>query len=344
MTGILRTFLALSVALSHVPNLGMKMQLGVIAVMLFYFLSGNVMYRAYAKFQATSPRPVRSFYLDRFLRIWPAYAVAILLMVALIVLFRNQILSFPVPEVNARSILKNLNLFCINDNGLCRVPSRIIHTSWSLGSEIHFYLLLPLLVTVRFVPFALCTLASLGFHLYALLGMDPHAAHYWAYGSTYGTLFVFCMGICYARRQDVRYRNLLSAIVAFEIACAVVVFPMAHPQAYGNFFIQEMWLGTLIAAPLVFAAEQAKAIPARVDHMIGSLSYPIFVCQVLAMGVADVILGGSYPSRTWMVVFLAVLAAVSIAIAYLVERPVGQLRHRLLARPKNTAAASAVPL
>lgn len=343
VTGILRTFLALAVALSHVPDTRMKIQLGVIAVMLFYFLSGNVMCRAYEKFRATSPRPLRSFYVDRFLRIWPAYTVAILLMVVLVLLFRSQILSFAVPEVGLRSIVKNLNLFCMNDNGLCKVPSRIIHTSWSLGSEIHFYVLLPLLVAVPFAAFTAAALASMGFHLYALLSMDPHSAHYWSYGSTWGTLFVFCMGICYARRDDARYRNLLGAIIAFQVACIITVYPMLHPQAFGNLFIMEMWLGVVLAAPLVFAAERAQGIPARVDHLIGSLSYPIFVLQVFAMGVADVLLGMKYPSRTWMVVFLVSLVATAALVAWLVERPAGRLRHRLMARPGGGADSAAVP-
>lgn len=342
MTGILRTFLALAVALSHVPGVGMKFQLGVVAVMLFYFLSGNVMYRAYEKFRQTSDHPIRSFYLDRFLRIWPAFAAAIFLMVALVRSFKNQILTFPKPDVSSWAIVQNFNLVCMNDNGVCKLP-RIIHTSWSLGSEIHFYLLLPALIAMPFVLFALCTVASLSWHLYALLSMGPHVAHYWAYGSSYGTLFVFCMGVCYARREDARYRNLLTAIIALEAACVLVIYPLMTPQAYGNFFIQEMWLGVIIAAPLVFAAEKAKVIPAKLDHWIGSLSYPIFVAQVFAMGVADVVIGMKYPSRRWMVVFLVALVGTAIGVTYLVERPMGKLRHRLM-RPKRATEPVATPI
>ncbi len=343
MTGILRTFLALAVALSHVPGIGMKFQLGVVAVMLFYFLSGTVMYRAYEKFRQSSAHPVRSFYIDRFFRIWPAFAAAIFLMVALLRSFKTQILTFPKPDVGTWSIVQNFNLFCMNDNGVCKVP-RIIHTSWSLGSEIHFYLALPALIAMPFLLFALCTVASLGWHLFALLSMGPHVAHYWAYGSSYGTLFVFCMGICYARREDARYRTLLAAIVALEMVCVLVIYPLMTPQAYGNFFIQEMWLGVVIACPLVFAAEKASVIPARLDHLIGSLSYPIFVCQVFAMGAADVIVGMKYPSRRWMVVFLVALGVTSAAVTYLVERPMGKLRHRLMRRrPAAIPAPEPVP-
>ena len=337
MTGTLRTFLALGVALSHVPGLGMKFQLGVIAVMLFYFLSGNVMYRAYQGFRAKAAQPVLRFFIDRFLRIVPAFAVAILAMVALVRSFKTHIVTFPRPDVGTQAILSNFNLLCMNDNGICKVP-RIIHSSWSLGSEIHFYLLLPLLIAMPFFAFAACVAASLGWHLYALLTMEPHAAHYWAYGTSYGTLFVFCMGICYARRDDVRYRTLLACIVAFELACVVIFFPLLRP--YGNFYIQEMWLGVVIAAPLVFAAEKAKGvIPAAWDRRIGALSYPIFLTHVLSMGIADVVVGMQYPSRRWMVCFLGALFVISAGMAYFVERPISALRHKLFNRLSGREAA-----
>ena len=57
MLGILRFILAMLVLLSHIPGLGMPLNPGVSAVILFYFISGYLMGRSYRRFQQHSQQP-----------------------------------------------------------------------------------------------------------------------------------------------------------------------------------------------------------------------------------------------------------------------------------------------
>lgn len=75
MLGILRFILAMLVLLSHIPGLGMPLNPGVSAVILFYFISGYLMGRSYRRFQQHSQQPIRDFYLDRLLKLMPQYSV-----------------------------------------------------------------------------------------------------------------------------------------------------------------------------------------------------------------------------------------------------------------------------
>lgn len=71
MLGIVRFVLAVLVLLSHIPGLGMPLNPGVSAVILFYFISGYLMARSYLRFQQHSAQPSRDFYMGRLLKLMP---------------------------------------------------------------------------------------------------------------------------------------------------------------------------------------------------------------------------------------------------------------------------------
>ena len=71
MLGSLRFVLAYLVFLTHFPSSGLKLSLGITAVIIFYFISGYLMMKSYLRFKAFSASPIKSFYVDRCIKIFP---------------------------------------------------------------------------------------------------------------------------------------------------------------------------------------------------------------------------------------------------------------------------------
>ncbi|MET3900816.1 peptidoglycan/LPS O-acetylase OafA/YrhL [Devosia sp. UYZn731] len=73
--GTFRFLLASLVMLSHFPGVYLKSNLGQSSVLAFYFISGWLMAMSYERFVAKSASPNTAFFLDRFIKIWPSYAL-----------------------------------------------------------------------------------------------------------------------------------------------------------------------------------------------------------------------------------------------------------------------------
>lgn len=158
----LRGIAALSVLVFHaftVPALGTPVP-GVIVwlregLSLFFALSGFLLFRPFAVAiigNSTPPR-IGSYFANRVLRIWPAYLV-VLLVVDLVLHaarlpgFVSQTSRTPTGEVRSDTLL--LDLFLVQ--GYTPQIRSGLEVAWSLGAEIGFYLILPVLVIVtRFI-------------------------------------------------------------------------------------------------------------------------------------------------------------------------------------------------
>lgn len=115
MLGIMRFTLALLVLLSHANGTGFKLNLGITAVIVFYFISGYLMQRSYERFLTHSRNPTRDFYLDRLLKLFPQYGLVVLASFAAIAyLGPAQHVLFMSQEPSFNKILMNLALLPAN--------------------------------------------------------------------------------------------------------------------------------------------------------------------------------------------------------------------------------------
>ena len=72
--GLIRTLLALSVVLAHVDlGTGPRLVGGVLAVQMFYLISGFLI--SFVLVETSNYTSVRSFYVNRMLRLFPIYLV-----------------------------------------------------------------------------------------------------------------------------------------------------------------------------------------------------------------------------------------------------------------------------
>jgi peptidoglycan/LPS O-acetylase OafA/YrhL len=134
--GTFRFILALLVALSHIRGNQFPENYGAQAVFAFYFLSGWLMAMSYERFSTISRSPARTFFVDRAIRLWPSYILALIMALA-VALYGGA-------SINAGKLFSELWIF---PNAYFRFFGELpyVTPAWSLGVEVHFYLLVPLL-------------------------------------------------------------------------------------------------------------------------------------------------------------------------------------------------------
>ena len=322
MLGLLRTILSLIVFLSHMPGTEIRVNIGVMAVILFYFISGFLMTNSFDAFRRSSKRPILSFLADRFLRIYPCYLVVLLAMTGIMVMFRQSLVHATYLDVTTSSFLDNLSLVPLN-----YFPNLYVHPTWSLALECQFYLLVPILYFLPLPALAAVMAGSMGYHVYAYHAFDIFVADQQAYRHIFGILFVFCMGICFARRADRRWRALLAAIVGAQAVLLLFVYPVSHP--FGNFAALEISLAVLIATPLSdYALRVQMPRFKKLDRFIGELCYPIFLVHVPAIYCADILVPtAAVPPKLWYPVAIALCLAFALALHFAVQMPSERLRY-----------------
>ncbi|MCU0421875.1 MAG: acyltransferase [Bacteroidia bacterium] len=106
-------------------------KIGFYGVSIFYVLSGLTLYSVYNKKELNTISTWKEFYLKRIFRIFPLLWVAIIL---------TLVLSSELPETN-KLILNFTGLF-----GFINWNSYIAMGSWSIGNELVFYSLFPLIL------------------------------------------------------------------------------------------------------------------------------------------------------------------------------------------------------
>lgn len=312
MLGTLRFVLALLVLLSHIPGLGMPLNPGVTAVVIFYIISGYLMGRSYQRFKQFSTQPVRDFYLDRLLKLMPLYSLIVTLTFLLIYwLGPAQHTMFLNQPVDAHRVLLNLLLLPVNYvfeplsiNAL--MPHPIVPAAWSLSSEFHFYLLLPLILMLGRWG-VLLTICLAGFIQAGALffGSGIFNSDNFGYRFIFGVLVFFMAGLAYSKQDETFYRRIVQAYFFFYLLMLIVIAPVF--SLYANPRVQELLFGAVIAIPLLSSVLNAKSTHDKfllADDLLGKMAYPIFICHFLIFFCCEKLLG-----LTWQDGGVYVLAA-----------------------------------
>ncbi|MBR7801489.1 acyltransferase family protein [Undibacterium fentianense] len=269
MLGSFRLFLALCVALSHANFRVLELNPGVIAVVCFYMISGFVM-TALIRQHYVGGQKIVGFYLDRALRLYPQY-----LFIAGITLIwfylsghRTDFLQFPpaMQEYLSNLLLVPLNYYMFNNSHLFT----LIPPAWSLGAEIQFYLLIPILILFRLRY--ICLLLSGGIFLFACWGTIN--TEFYAYRLLPGVLLFFMLGSVF---YDLRAEKTKAAFwgISILIFCGVLWGILSQ---FGHLLLpynREVIIGLLIGAAALFFLAPLKQV--AWDNRLGDLSYGVFL-------------------------------------------------------------------
>ena len=353
--GTLRLLLALAVVVSHsAPIFGLTLTGGLPAVQTFYIISG--FYMALILDEKYRGRGwVRTFYLNRFLRIFPIYWMALAVVAGvscaswyardrpLALHFWALWLPQMTPSAVVAMAISNVTLFTqdavmflgIRDGHLA-FTSRfwaepmqawkllLIPQAWSLGVELLFYAVAPFLLRqpTRMLAFVAAGSLSLRVCLYRLgLDSDP-----WTYRFFPTELFFFCAGALAFRLYRSRLEGrpldwrIGAGVGVLVLACTILfqyipVFAREKSAPWGYYAV------VVSTLPLLFHATRRS----RIDGLVGELSYPMYVSHLFVITVLWGVRGTS--DDIWALQVVVVTLLTSVALNRL-ARPFERLRAR----------------
>lgn len=341
--GFLRTTLALVVCLIHAGSLGDYVPMhGDAAVQGFYVVSGFYMALVYSEKYARLPGGTAVFWINRYLRLAPAYLVVSV--IAYLAFGRYTLGGLDAAD-RAAILLSEFTMigqdifmflgyapetghwfFTPDFHSLtsAQIPTyrmMMIPQGWSIGVELWFYALAPFLVLRRTETIAAIIVGTLLLRLTAAstLGFvgDP-----WDYRFFPFELGTFLLGVLSYRACRNR-PDSMPEHAGIPILGGLLIYIAAYhylPLAPS----EKRWLFLLLLAfslPSIFAFTRRSVW----DRRMGELSYPLYIVHILCFSFLAGVPDGWF--KTPLLVGSAVLSAVLLAIV--VERPSERIRHGL---------------
>ena len=357
--GLVRMLLALAVVLAHCDIA--QMVGGRTAVRIFYLISGYLM--SHILVERAAYASLGRFYANRWLRLFPLYWLVAAVTLGLFVLAPQipEAAAFFATYRQAGSwgaldlAVSNVTLFGQDwimftgvDHGQLRLVANfreaglqmyqglLVPQAWTLGVEISFYLIAPLVLVRRRWIYALLGL-SLGARLYLFrLGLgqvDP-----WTYRFFPAELALFLCGALSHQLLKPRYERWLGAhlpgaarvatwtIASLIIGCAAL--PYAKASSY-------LLIGLCaLAIPLLFEFQKGN----RWDRFLGEFSYPVYIIHGLAIATAPLLTGPLWDrsvARPYQQAAIAI--TITCAASYLVIRWFNPLFERQRDRMRRIA-------
>ena len=309
--GLFRFLLALAVVVSHLS----KLDIGRMAVLLFFFLSGYWVSKIWiTKFDGHN---VRRFYASRYLRVVPLY----LILMAVAALARG----LPIQPVN-------LALF-----GVASADNDPVGISWSLDVELQFYMILPLVFFIAaHVSSAVTGLITLAC---AVLG--------WALETSVGFVSVaqylppFILGLMTQRLAwTPGPRTAAASLAGFILFTAVAALAPSTatfldkttPDPFDRDIFAFFWMAPLI--PYVARSLTLRSGP--LDRHLGNLSFPVYLVHYPVVSVLAEHFGLGGTTKVLAVLISLVIAGL---VYVFIDRPIDAWRVR---RTEQVASRRAV--
>jgi peptidoglycan/LPS O-acetylase OafA/YrhL len=319
MMGSFRFLLAVMVVISHAHGGFAGYNIGIVAVISFFLISGYVMTVLVDRYYGTLSK-IGLFYLDRSARLLPQYVVYLLLALSALALTRDSLLQ----SCGAYEFGLNLLIFPLDLYQLIDLKCMLIPQAWSLGLELSFYAVVPfLLVSQQFARWA--ALGSIAVFLLAFFGTIDNELY--AYRLPPGTLFIFLVGVALAR-PDFFWRRMPAAI--WLAALALFITLHRSEKLYAEPCNKEVIAGILIGIPALAILKRRSF--SKWDELAGNLSYGLFLSHFIFIMVFRSIFNQDKFGPGGTVTILALATASALFSYQLVELPVIRWRHRLRSR------------
>lgn len=350
--GTLRTLFAIAVVCAH--SYGYVFVGGRNAVQLFYMISGFLI--SYVLVEKKAYATVANFYINRYLRLYPIYFVVGLL--SFLVLrpagFFEVYRTAPA-AADVLLIFSNITLIAqdwvmfsgvesdklvfstdFQKSEVVLQAGLLLPQAWTLGVELTFYLIAPFVLERKKIIFLLLLL-SIAIRVYVLqIGLgrnDP-----WTYRFFPTELALFLFGALAHQVLLPFYRKYFSGERMEVVARNSTYFLVLVTLVYWLIPIYELikapvfFLLFLFFMPFIFVFQSTRSW----DKWVGDLSYPIYICHLLAIHVVTLILAKLGAADKISIAFLAVIFSIvfSMVLNSFVANPVEVLRSRFRAGTK----------
>ena len=261
------------------------------AVEIFFVISGFYIAMILDKSYSSN----LGFYKNRALRLYPIYYIICLLVLVRCLIFpsfRTELFSYPGKALAVGTLANstffgadwimflqwngnNLNFGNFQNSQLPLWNMLLAPQSWSLGIEVTFYLLAPMLckaksITILFLGISLLVARIVAF----IMGLNEDP---WTYRFFPFELPMFIMGILlYRIKNHYRHSLRISIVKTYtSILFAYLLFPHVTSNSNLGRHFQLLALLILVAVIVLFSAEHPK------DKKFGELSYPIYISHLL---------------------------------------------------------------
>jgi peptidoglycan/LPS O-acetylase OafA/YrhL len=352
--GTLRTLFAVAVVFAH--SYGYVLVGGRNAVQLFYMISGFLI--SYVIVEKKAYPSIKSFYINRFLRLYPIYVVVAVL--TLIAFFfgldklPEQVAFFATYQkapfaANALLATSNISLFfqdwvmfaAVENNQLkfatnfyksevVLYKGLIVPQAWTLGIELCFYAIAPFVLAKRKILLTLLTL-SLALRIYLVyigLGMqDP-----WTYRFFPTELALFLLGALSHQVVLPLYKKVFasgniekySAFATYSLIFITLVFWLIPVSPLKKSAV--LFAIFFVAMPLTFLFQSKRDW----DKWVGDLSYPIYICHMLVIYVVSFFMErfGIQDTVALSLTSVVFTICISVALNIYVGKPVEALRNK----------------
>ena len=366
--GVLLTHVALASGFVGRSSSGRYLSRADVGVALFFALSGFLLYRPFvsARMDQRAGLGVRRYLRHRFLRIFPAYWLALTVLAVVLDVRGRADIHNPWDFVRYYGLFQSYS----NETALGGLQQ-----AWTLTNEMSFYLLLPLwaaaavwlagkvrpkaAVGIELGVLALAGAAAVGwgFYLHSVQTLDPATGRFDARTHwIFATFHLFVPGMMLAllyewsRRRDRPLRGLelirrhplvcwgLAALCFWAVSTRIGMGLQVGPRGAGQYVQHQLLyalIGILLMAPIALAGtglpRSLRWLSTRVMVTLGVLSYGIYLWHE---GITDIYMDrrglqffqGDFVPELAVVLLGSVAAA---ALSYvLLERPALGLKDR----------------
>jgi peptidoglycan/LPS O-acetylase OafA/YrhL len=349
--GIYRFLLAALVVLFHFGGLGWIV--GRIAVFAFYCISGFLIFQVLDRVYLDEARGVLRFFLNRFVRLIPLYLLYTLLTLAMVRWMGPTAIVDPA----GRRILQGVDreslallvesatfdpaAYMVSTMPVLEFTPDLIPQGWSIGVEVAFYFLAPLVVlTTRRRTWLIGGWIGTGL-LFFLLGVrtaatDLELFQTVVYKNAVASAFVFFVGgaFYYLRRRWGQPLPLAAAAIPLLGWLALVTVPALHlgdaSSRSARVFTEYLWLTMLVAG--LMALSHVKKLR-TLDTAAGNVCYGIYLNHFFVAGL--LLRAGMVPylglPGTMTFGFTVLLGSTALAYATyrVIERPFDRVRARV---------------
>ncbi|MEO6016851.1 MAG: acyltransferase [Polaromonas sp.] len=340
---LVRFFLAFNVVIFHLWNAAAP-GAGPVAVLGFFFISGFLITQIVQEVYVM-PSASWSFLLNRTLRIYPQYVAALgigLLTIYLYPAIASHLNSYLRWPQGSAEWWAQFEIF-----GLSGSNVRVLPATWTLGTELYFYLLIGL-GTARSKRASLL-LCAISLPIGALCALNILPFDF--YGSAVGNGFVFALGSAiYFYRNMLRIRPQLFVLASLAYLAHVYAIPALEQMDVDKANLAGSVLPFALILLYLFQHDIRLPWLVRLSGVLGKMAYPMFllhwtVCVVVSAwlfhGLAGFDMHGTLAGAEYFgVVLLAVLAS-SLAFYLLIDQPVEHLR-RIVRRRAGAVSPAGV--
>ncbi len=342
--GLVRFLLAVSVVGAH--TVGFVFVGGKNAVLIFYMISGYLI--SHILNENPSYLNYKRFYLNRYLRIWPLYAITVLitLAVAIVAIYiESQTnssnsahlltgLRETIPNISVLQstviIISNIFLVGIDissfinfdgynllfgtqatSGGIPGSSLLIVPQAWTLGVELTFYLIAPFILRSKKIILTALSLFGAFAFLAWLQGISRDNP--WDYKFSLFTMYLFLLGAFSQRFVSPRIAALTSMNkiwlkISLPISLLAVTLFQYIPETFR--LSADILLQILFVFTLPVLFEFSKK--SRVDRALGELSFPIYITHILVISVLfdleEYIFGGTNSQLTFITTLIVTSA------------------------------------